>query len=223
MSARDEVLGRIGVALGRAEDGRRIDLNDQPAEVSERLSAARRSTLPMVAEDLLQALTRNMESVLMSVVRLPSAADCIAAVQDYLALQSIATDEPGVVTVAPALDGLGWPTGFSSGTATGTEQVSITPCIAAVAETGSVVMASSAQTPANLNFLPETHIILVYESQVVRHVDDIFALLRLYDAMPRAINLITGPSRTADIEQTLEIGVHGPRRMHVLLIAGQPV
>ncbi len=63
---------------------------------------------------------------------------------------------------------------------------------------------------------------MVYESQVVKHVDDVFASLRRYKTMPRAINLVSGSSRTNDIEQTLEIGAHGSSRMHVLLIAGQP-
>ena len=222
MSTREEVLSRIGTALGRSTEYGLTDLSDQPEEVSERLSEARRSTLPMIGGDLLEELIMNMEFVLMSVVRLPSVDGCVSAVQDYLASQSIDPADSGVVTVAPALASLGWPASYSYGAATGIEQVSITPCIAAVAETGSVVMASSAQTPASLNFLPETHIIVVYESQVVKHVDDVFTNLRRYNAMPRAINLITGPSRTADIEQTLEIGAHGPRRMHVLLIAGQP-
>ena len=126
------------------------------------------------------------------------------------------------MTVALTLSYLGWPSGYRCGSATGAEQVSITPCIAAVAESGSVVMASGAQTPASLNFLPETHIIMDYESHVVKHVDDVFASLRRYNTMPRAINFVTDPSRTADIEQTLEIVAHGPRRMNILLIAGQP-
>jgi L-lactate dehydrogenase complex protein LldG len=126
------------------------------------------------------------------------------------------------VTVAPALGSLGWPAHYASGPATGNERVSITPCIAAIAETGSVVMASGARTPANLNFLPDTHIIVVYESQLVRHVEDVFARIRLYSPLPRGINFVTGPSRTADIEQTLEIGAHGPRRMHILLVSADP-
>lgn len=219
MSTRDEVLDRIGVALGRSA---KVGLADQPEAVFERLGNSRRSTLPMVADDLLEVLVKNMESVLMSVVRLTSIDDCVAAVQAYLASLAIDTDGPGVVTVAPFLSKLDWPANYRCGAASGTEQVSITPCMAAVAETGSVVMASGAQTPAGLNFLPETHIILVHESQVVKHVDDVFASLRRYNTMPRAINFVTGPSRTADIEQTLEIGAHGPRRMHVLLIEGEP-
>lgn len=222
MSTRNEVLGRISAALGRSAENGLVSVADQPEPVSERLASATRSTLPKVADDLIEVLVKNMESVLMSVTRVSTIDDCVPAVQDYLTMQAIDTDAPGVVTVAPYLSTLEWPSHYRCGAASGTEQVSITPCIAAVAETGSVVMASSAQTPAGLNFLPETHIILVHESQVVKHVDDVFASLRRYNAMPRAINFVTGPSRTADIEQTLEIGAHGPRRMHVLLIEGQP-
>jgi hypothetical protein len=149
-------------------------------------------------------------------------AEYLAWRRQVTASQEIEAGEPGSVTIAPALSSLQWPSAYRSGPASGEERVGITPCIAAVAETGSVVLASGPQTPAGLNFLPETHIIMVYESQVVRYVDDVFPQLRQYTSMPRAINFVTGPSRTADIEQTLEIGAHGPRRMHVLLIAGRP-
>jgi len=90
----------------------------------------------------------------------------------------------------------------------------------ASAETGSLALVSSADTPATLNFLPENHAVVLYENQIVPHVDDVFPLLRQLSPMPRALNFVTGPSRTGDIEQTIEIGAHGPRRMHVLLLPG---
>lgn len=222
MNAREQILQRIGTALGRAETGATQTVADQPAAVTERLQGARRSTLPKVGDDLVETAIANMESVLMSVVRLQTLDNCVDAVQDYLASHGVDGAVSGAVTVAPALSSIAWPSSYRCGPATGEEQVSITPCLAAVAETGSVVTASGAQTPAGLNFLPETHITVLYESQIVQYVDDVFSFIREFDALPRAINLVTGPSRTADIEQTLEIGAHGPRRMHVLLIAGEP-
>lgn len=220
MSARDIVLGRIAGALGRDAQSATLTLADQPSDVAARLSAKRRSTLPGVSDDLIAALTTSMESVLMSVVRLQSMDDCVQAVEWYLESEGIDVSNAGAVTVAPALSDVKWPEHFGQGPATGIEKVSVTPCVAAVAETGSVVTSSSSQTPATLNFLPEVHIIVVRESQVVKHVDDVFPTLRTLQSLPRAVNFITGPSRTADIEQTLEIGAHGPRRMHVLLIPG---
>ena len=218
MSRRDTVLNRIGSALGRNNDGRTLTLDDRPDDVAERLQHNHQHTLPRVADDLIPALIKSMESVLMSVVRLQRLDDCAAAIDWYLESQGIDVSSAGSVTVAPALADVSWPDGYASGAATGTEKVSVTPCIAAVAETGSIVTSSDAKTPATLNFLPETHIIIVYESQVVRHVDDVFPLMRALQPLPRAVNFVTGPSRTADIEQTLEIGAHGPRRMHVLLL-----
>lgn len=218
MNSREAILGRISSALGR--DGSPVSLNEQPDDVDSRLKASHRHTLPAVGADLVQSAIDNMESVLMSVVRLQTASECAAAVAWYLESEGVDATTAGAVTIAPGLDSLQWPGHYQSGAATGVEQVSVTPCLAAVAETGSLVLASGAESPTTLNFLPETHIVVLYESQLVRHVDDIFPALRAMDPMPRAINFVTGPSRTADIEQTLEIGAHGPRRMHVLLIAG---
>ena len=83
-----------------------------------------------------------------------------------------------------------------------------------------MVFASTGDTPSTLNFLPDNHIVVVNESQVVRHVDDVWTQLRQASGAHRAINFVTGPSRTGDIEQTIEIGAHGPRRMHVVLVSG---
>lgn len=221
MSARDAVLAKVAAALGREASSVTTTLADQPPEVTKRLQAAHRHTLPRVADDLLEALTHAMESVAMSVVRLQSMSDVVKAVEWYLESENLDAGARGDVTVAPALEALEWPDHYASGKATGVEKVSITPCLAAVAETGSVVTASNHATPATLNFLPETHIIVLRESQVKRHVDDVFPLLRDLDILPRAVNFISGPSRTGDIEQTIEIGAHGPRRMHVLLLAGE--
>lgn len=215
MSGRDIVLNRLADALDRPAA---VRLDDQPAQVRDRIHAASRHTLPKVADDLITTLIKNMESVLMSVVRLQSIDNCQAAVEDYLETHAIDVSVNGAVRVSPALAEVPWPTHYEYGAATGEEKVSITPCMAAVAETGSIVTMSGADTPATLNFLPETHIIILHESQLVRHVDDVFPFLRSLDILPRAVNFITGPSRTADIEQTLEIGAHGPRRMHVLLL-----
>ncbi len=55
--------------------------------------------------------------------------------------------------------------------------------------------------------------------QIVRHLEDLWAQLRArLDGMPRAVSLITGPSKTADVEQTMQYGAHGPRRLHVILV-----
>ena len=98
--------------------------------------------------------------------------------------------------------------------------VGITGCFAAVAETGTLAMLSGPDTPASMALLPETHIAVVPESRILAHMEDVFALLRHERGTPpRALNFISGPSRTADIEQTLVIGAHGPYRVHLILLA----
>src|SRR5262249_2418505 len=93
----------------------------------------------------------------------------------------------------------------------------------AVAETGTVVMTSGADNPTSLNFLPDNHIVVLEAKDVVGDYETVWQRLRdKFGAgtMPRAVNLITGPSRSADIEQTLILGAHGPRRLHVILVEG---
>ena len=123
------------------------------------------------------------------------------------------------MTVAPSLNALEWSAQTRFGPASGKESTSVTTAVAAVAETGSIAFASDEQTPTTLNFLPENHIVVLHESQIVDRIEDVWIQIRSMPAIPRAVNLVTGPSRTGDIEQTIEIGAHGPKRMHVLLVA----
>lgn len=223
-AGRAAVLGRIGRALGR--DSTVTDPAAAPEAVRARLAGPTAHTRPFVGEDLVGRAVRLMEEVLMDVVRLQTRDGVAEAVRDWLEGQGA----HGPLTVAPALADIDFPTDFPHpvrrGGADGVEATSVTPCLAAVAETGSVVFASTGATPATLNFLPENHVVVLHEDQIVRHVDDVFPAVRRIAAergrMPRAVNFVTGPSRTADVEQTLEIGAHGPKRMLVLLLPGGP-
>jgi L-lactate dehydrogenase complex protein LldG len=98
------------------------------------------------------------------------------------------------------------------------DAVSLTPCFAAIAETGTLMLVSGAQTPTTLNFLPDTHIVVVRGEQVVATYEDGWDRLRIRGALPRLVNFITGPSRTGDIEQRIELGAHGPRRLHIIMV-----
>jgi len=225
MNGRDQILHRLAGALGRPTG------SAPPSEVTQRLRMRPRSTQPRTADDAIAELIRHMEGVQMTVSELQTTADIVKACDGYLQEHDIR----GEITVAPGLAQLDWASSDQAaqvriGPASGVETTSITPCLAAVAETGSVVMVSSAEHPAGLNFLPDNHVVVLYRDQVVRSLEDVWSLLCPHDAgtlaadstdLPRAVNLITGPSRTADIEQTLEIGAHGPRRMHVLLVAAK--
>ncbi|UCE89233.1 MAG: lactate utilization protein [Pseudomonadota bacterium] len=100
------------------------------------------------------------------------------------------------------------------------DRVSLTGAFAAVAETGSLVLRSGARRPTTLNFLPEHHIVLLHRAAVVPHFEDAWTKLRATgEALPRTVNIITGPSRTADVEQTIAMGAHGPRCLHVIFVS----
>lgn len=101
--------------------------------------------------------------------------------------------------------------------------VALSRATAAAAETGTLFLVSGPENPTTLNFLPETHIVVIREGDILGSYEDAWdRLRRIYGgrAMPRTVNLISGPSRTADIEQIIIMGAHGPRRLHVIVVGG---
>jgi L-lactate dehydrogenase complex protein LldG len=99
--------------------------------------------------------------------------------------------------------------------------VGITGCFCATAETGTLVLLSGPQTYASAGLLPETHIAIVPASRIVAGQEDAFDLIRAEQGeLPRAVNFVSGPSRTGDIEQTIVLGAHGPYRVHVIVVRG---
>ncbi len=163
------------------------------------------------------------EEVQASVARVGSLTAVPEAVVGYLAAENL----PAELLVAPdpRLDRIPWETRplllIRRDRAEGEDKVSFTPCHAAIAETGTLMLISGPQTPTTLNFLPDTHIVLVHENEVVASYEDAWDRLRAdpkAEVLPRVINFITGPSRTADIEQHIELGAHGPRRLHIVLV-----
>ena len=81
------------------------------------------------------------------------------------------------------------------------------------------MLCSGHDTPAALSLLPETHIALVRLSRIVAAMEDAWQLARdELGRLPRAVNFVSGPSRTGDIEQTIVLGAHGPYRVHLVVI-----
>lgn len=124
----------------------------------------------------------------------------------------------------PVLKGLDWP-GYDVqfGIGHGDDLAGISMAYAGVAETGTLVLRSGGDTPTTLNFLPDVHMVVVRAGDIKACYEDVWDMLRVDGAnqsikMPRTVNWITGPSRTADIEQTILLGAHGPRKLVILLI-----
>ena len=188
-------------------------------------------------------------SVQTTVARVASPTDIPAEVARYLAAENL----PAALVVAPdaGLDGIPWDQRpllqIRRGRAEAHDAVSLTPSLAGIAETGTLMLASGPGTPSTLNFLPDTHIVVLHAGQVVASYEDGWDLLRALcqddppplagevdrptgglagangsPLLPRTVNLITGPSRTGDIEQRIQLGAHGPRRLHVVLVEDAP-
>ena len=98
--------------------------------------------------------------------------------------------------------------------------VGLTSCEALVARTGSVVVSPATASGRRLSIYPDQHIVLARPSQIVGEIGDALRVVqsRYGDQLPSMLSLTTGPSRTADIEKTLVLGAHGPRRLTLFLV-----
>ena len=100
----------------------------------------------------------------------------------------------------------------------------LTTCEVLVARTGSLLVAPATASGRRLSIYPDQHLVLARASQVVAEIGDALRVLqaRYGSAMPSMASLTTGPSRTADIEKTLVLGAHGPRRLVLFLLDDAP-
>jgi L-lactate dehydrogenase complex protein LldG len=87
-----------------------------------------------------------------------------------------------------------------------------------IAETGTLVFAATPETPASLNFVPEFSIAVLRQADILEKSEDVWASLAKAGGLPHTVHLISGPSKTGDIEQTLFLGAHGPRELHVIIV-----
>jgi L-lactate dehydrogenase complex protein LldG len=131
-----------------------------------------------------------------------------------------------VLSSDPAITNLPWADhpmlAHRTGPATGQDHVTLTPAFAAVAETGTLALLSGPDTPTTLNFLPEHCLVLLSAKAICGTYEELWRKMRIATGdkahWPRTVNLVTGPSRSADIEQKLLMGAHGPVKLHILLV-----
>jgi L-lactate dehydrogenase complex protein LldG len=216
--AKSQILGRIRRSLKRDA----LPAATQ-AELEARLRAHARQLIPQrVARDhaaLVELFVEMATAANTTVSRLKSEAEVPNAVAQLLARDNL----PAQLVASPALEHLPWgerpllTVRFDR--AQGSDAVSVTPAFAAIAETGTLMLTSGPDTPSTLNFLPDTHVVVLKAGDVVGPYEDALDRVRARgNGMPRTINFVTGPSRTGDIEQQIQLGAHGPRRLHILLV-----
>ncbi len=178
-----------------------------------------RSRLPHAEQ--VDLFVRNVEKEFGVVTRVPDLDAVPRVVADFLAAQNLPTSF--VMAPHPDLRAVPWSNrpllDIREGRAQATDLVSVQHAFAGIAETGTLMLPSAPERPTTLNLLADTEIVVLRASRLVGAYEEAWDLLRAdMGGMPRNVMLVTGPSRSADIEQTLELGAHGPRQLHVVLV-----
>ncbi len=220
MSAREAMLARIRAKVAKGpEDVRR-------ATVDQRIAQHPRNLIPErgIGDEAhrLAVFTEMMEAVGGSVEILDHMEDVPQAVAEYLRNSNL----PAHVRrgADPVLAKLPWHRGgaleVAEGRAEDSDRASVTRAFAGVAESGTIIQVSGADNPTTLNFLPEVHIVVLEASAIFASYEEAWTKLRAAfgeGVMPRTVNMISGPSRTGDIEQTIVRPAPGPKNMHVII------
>jgi L-lactate dehydrogenase complex protein LldG len=215
MAARERILERIrrlqqrgGAAPGAEEQ----DL------VRTYLRAHPRGPLPEAAGDLVARFIDRAAALASTTERVAAASAVPGAVSRYLDAHRV----PKQGCAWPALAHLDWAGAgvtLQARAAQGDDAVGVTGTFCAIAETGTLCLLSGAATPASASLVPETHVAIVQAERIVSHMEDAWDLMRAeLGELPRAVNYVSGPSRTADIEQTVVLGAHGPSRVHIVIV-----
>lgn len=219
MQARKSILASIRRSLKRDDLSapRKADLKARLAKPKPNVIPAR-GKLPHPQQ--IELFVRMATEAAATVARVAAMTEVPAAVAEYLASGNL----PPTLVAGPGL-ALDWTAApllaVRAGAAGPLDPVSVTPCFMGIAETGSLMMISGPGSPTSLNFLPDTHIAVLRAADVVGDYETGWARLRKTGKMPRSVTFITGPSRTADIEQSVLMGAHGPRRLHIVLVDGE--
>jgi L-lactate dehydrogenase complex protein LldG len=217
MSSRDDILGRVRARLHRNETNAAAGRNAIDAVLAAKTPGPR----PAVPTEKSALAGRFIEKSLAqssTVATVATLAEAPVAVAHYLAELKLGVR----AAIWPSLAALDWAAAGIEVASRGAEDsdlVGITGCYCAIAETGTLMLCSAPDHPATVSLLPETHIAIVPASRIVPGMEDAWALARAeLGTLPRAVNFISGPSRTGDIEQTIVLGAHGPYRVHLVIV-----
>jgi len=225
MSGREAILSKLRVALREgSDDAARAEA------VRQRLISAPRGVIPARGQlgekervDLFATMAVNFAA---SVERVDRSADVPTSVAVHLRDRNL----PARVRMGtdPRLAGMPWQDEASLELTFGPSETDdlagVSHAMAGIAETGTLVLPSGPDNPTTVNFLPEHHIVVIRANDIAGDMETVLDQVRdTYGQgkMPRTLNLITGPSRSADIEQTLLLGAHGPRALHVIVVDGE--
>lgn len=214
MAARERILQRIRRRQGR---GGTVSAAEREG-IETYLRRHPRGPLRELAGDLVMRFRERAEASASTTERVASLQEVPAAVARYL--DALRLPKSGCAW--PALGQLDWKSAglaLEPRAARDADAVGVTGVFCALAETGTLMLCSGPDTPATVSLLPETHVAIVPAARIVATMEDGWDLARAeFGQLPRAVNFISGPSRTADIEQTIVLGAHGPYRVHIVIL-----
>jgi L-lactate dehydrogenase complex protein LldG len=217
IDSRDIILGRIRERLGRSAASGARSAVAVDSVIAARAAGPRP---PADADPLLTlaAFRSRSEALSSTVDEVASLAEVPRAVAAYLAANGLGSR----AVCVPDLAGLEWPGAgieVEARAARDGDLVGISGCFRAIAETGTLMLCATPGSPATVSLLPETHVAVVPASKIVPGMEEAWAAVRVeFGTLPRAVNFVSGPSRTGDIEQTIVLGAHGPYRVHLVIV-----
>ncbi|MBM08904.1 MAG: lactate utilization protein [Magnetovibrio sp.] len=219
---REAILRRLKTKLYRDEN--------PITDAFSRLQAPPLNIIPKRgANDLKNKVKNFIEEAEMAdatVTKIEGLASLPKVITHYLASQNLPTG----IRVADSLVDVNWGSqpllSVKKGRAKGTDLVGVSRAFAGVAETGTLIYLSGEENPSTLHLLPPTHIAVLMEKDILGNYENAWTNVRLKceknaegaTSLPRAVSWVTGPSRSGDIEQTLLLGVHGPQRLHIVVV-----
>lgn len=220
---RAEILKRLKTTLkqdGALEEAREATVARRMADAPAGLIPARGQLPPAERVDLFQ---RMAESVQASVERVADAAQVPEAVAALLRARNL----PSAVRIGAdeRLAAMPWAETRAlevrHGPSDGQDLAAVSQALGGIAETGSLALVAGQDNPTTLNFLPDLHIVVIDAADIAGDMESVWRAIRARygkGTMPRVVNFVTGPSRSADIEQKLILGAHGPRALHILIV-----
>jgi L-lactate dehydrogenase complex protein LldG len=215
MTARESILARIRARQGKTP----VATEAERAAVRAHVQARPASVRPRMDWEPLARFRERAEGLASTVDEVETLAAVPAAVARYLEASRL----PRVAVCWKELNALDWSGAgmqVEARAARDTDLIGITGAFCAIAETGTLMTVSGRDTPPTVSLLAETHVAVVSASRIVRGMEEAWQLLRSeLGRPPRAVNFISGPSRSADIEQTVTLGAHGPYRVHIIVVA----
>jgi L-lactate dehydrogenase complex protein LldG len=221
-SSRDTVMASIRRALGvtSKEAPRRFEVEERIARHPRGVLPERAQLPPVERIALFETMARAADA---SLDRLATRDEVPSAIAAYLRARNLPSS---ILRGAdPRLADLPWQREPNLdvwiGPSDGRQLVGLSHAYAGVAESGTLVLLSGPDNPSTLNLLPDHHLVVIDAADVAADYESVWDRVRALfgpGVLPRTVNWITGPSRSADIEQTLLLGAHGPRSLHILLV-----